>query len=121
MGIKSARWNQTRVLPRSCDQCTYELSPPNREFAQKPLEPSDGFFGVRIKWLIIMMAPVILSISSLAMEVQILEASLSFHELLFDLLDTLDNDWINRQGRFRPNGRVDLYDLGDDIWREQFR
>jgi hypothetical protein len=55
------------------------------------------------------------------MEATILESTISFNSLLADVLDALDEQWIAREGRFRPGGRVDLYTLGDDIWLEQFR
>jgi hypothetical protein len=57
----------------------------------------------------------------LGMETELLETSLSFNTLLADLLEALDQQWISREGRFRPGGRVDLNTLGDDIWLEQFR
>ncbi|KAJ6494600.1 hypothetical protein DFH09DRAFT_1290631 [Mycena vulgaris] len=75
--------------------CAYHL---NSLVAQKPFVPRDGLFAA-----------------------QILEASLSFNELLAELLDAQDEQWIALEGRFRPGGRVNVYDLGDDIWLEQFR
>ncbi|KAJ7702884.1 hypothetical protein B0H14DRAFT_3173381 [Mycena olivaceomarginata] len=45
-----------------------------------------------------------------------------FHSIfLLPILEALDEQWIARECRFRPGGRVDLNTLGDDVWREQFR
>ncbi|KAF7292162.1 hypothetical protein MIND_01243300 [Mycena indigotica] len=55
------------------------------------------------------------------MERLILQSSIGFYSLLQDVLEQQDQEWIAREGRFRPGGRISLDDLGDDIWVEQFR
>ncbi|KAJ7482435.1 hypothetical protein FB451DRAFT_1170301 [Mycena latifolia] len=55
-------------------------------------------------------------------EIQILLAAKSFHELLDDLLDALDAEWLSQaDGRMRPGGRIDLASLGQTVFFEQFR
>jgi hypothetical protein len=55
-------------------------------------------------------------------EVQILLAAKGFHQLLADLLDILDEEWISQaQGRMRLGGKIDLAALGQTVFLEQFR
>ena len=40
-------------------------------------------------------------------EIEILLAAKSFHELLGDMLEALDDKWLSQvQGRMRPGGRI---------------
>ncbi|KIJ47401.1 hypothetical protein M422DRAFT_248788 [Sphaerobolus stellatus SS14] len=55
------------------------------------------------------------------METQILESSLSFIKLLNSLLEAVEVEFIQKQGELRPGGKVNLYELGDTVWKEQFR
>lgn len=55
-------------------------------------------------------------------EVEILLAAKGFHQLLSDLLDEVDQEWLSKaEGRMRPGGRIDLESLGQAIFFEQFR
>ncbi|KAJ7451871.1 hypothetical protein FB451DRAFT_1185925 [Mycena latifolia] len=54
-------------------------------------------------------------------EIQILLAAKSFHELLDDLLDALDAEWLSQaDGRMRPGGRIDLASLGQTVFLNSF-
>jgi hypothetical protein len=57
-------------------------------------------------------------------EVEILLAAKGFHQLLSDLLDEVDQEWLSKaEVRMRPGGRIDLGSLGqlEAIFFEQFR
>ncbi|KIJ55434.1 hypothetical protein M422DRAFT_240056 [Sphaerobolus stellatus SS14] len=55
------------------------------------------------------------------METQILESSLSFIKLLSSLLEAVEVEFIQKQGELHPGGKVNLYELGDTVWKEQFQ
>jgi hypothetical protein len=55
-------------------------------------------------------------------EIEILLAAKSFHEMLGDLFDDLDAEWLSQMdGRMRPGGKMDLASLGQAVFFEQFR
>jgi hypothetical protein len=55
-------------------------------------------------------------------EVQILLAAKGFHQLLADLLDALDEEWISQaQGRMWLGGNIDLAALSQTVFLEQFQ
>jgi hypothetical protein len=55
------------------------------------------------------------------MQALILARSLAFTKELEDLVDSLEEEEEALSGRYRPGGRIDLNELGDDIWQDQFR
>ena len=58
------------------------------------------------------------------METEILEEGLSLMKFLNSALETMDNQMLNRVdelGRMRPGGAIELDELGDRVWMEQFR
>jgi hypothetical protein len=55
------------------------------------------------------------------MEAAIIEESLGFSELLSDMLSTRETQLLNARGSLRAGGRLDLCQLGDDVWLDQFR
>ncbi|KAF7343200.1 hypothetical protein MVEN_01751200 [Mycena venus] len=55
-------------------------------------------------------------------EIDILIAAQGFHQLIGDLLEALDDEWLSQvHSRMRPGGRIDLASLGQAIFFEQFR
>jgi hypothetical protein len=55
-------------------------------------------------------------------EVKILLAAQSFHQILGDLLNALDEEGISEvQGHMRPGGGIDLAFIGKAIFLNQFR
>ena len=58
------------------------------------------------------------------MEAKILEESASFMRFLNIALEATSDQVLNgidESGRMRPGGAVDVDDLGDRVWMEQFR
>ncbi|KIJ30245.1 hypothetical protein M422DRAFT_268296 [Sphaerobolus stellatus SS14] len=55
------------------------------------------------------------------METFILECQMAFNKLLEQVFHDLDQQFIEQQGSTRPGGKVDLYELGDTVWKDQFR
>jgi hypothetical protein len=55
------------------------------------------------------------------METRIREMYASFTTLLLVLLEAQDKELLGEEGRLRPEGKINLYDLGDVVWKEQFR
>ncbi|KAJ3534442.1 hypothetical protein NMY22_g6924 [Coprinellus aureogranulatus] len=56
------------------------------------------------------------------METEILENELSFYSFLSDVLDAVEEEQVKDEiARYRPGGRVNLNELGDTQWLEQFR
>jgi hypothetical protein len=59
--------------------------------------------------------------ASMSEEIEILLAAKSFHEILGDLLDTLDDEWISQsRGSICPGGKIDLASLGQSVFFKQF-
>jgi len=52
---------------------------------------------------------------------QILQDSVSFLTLVEELLKAQDDDFLRGAGSLRPGGRIDVNNMGDNVWLEQFR
>jgi len=55
------------------------------------------------------------------METQILQDSVSFLTLVEEMLKAQDEDFLCRAGSLQPGGRIDLNNMGDNVWLEQFQ
>ena len=55
------------------------------------------------------------------MESFILQRKLAFYKLLEEQLERLDQDFLKQKGSLRLEGRIDILQLGDIVWKQQFR
>lgn len=55
------------------------------------------------------------------METRILQDTVSFLDLVSKLLATQDKEFPQSAGSLRPGGKINLDQLGDNMWLEQFR
>jgi len=55
------------------------------------------------------------------METQILQDSVSFLTLVEEMLKAQDEDFLCTAGSLQPGGRIDLNNMGDNVWLEQFQ
>ncbi|KIJ24503.1 hypothetical protein M422DRAFT_274703 [Sphaerobolus stellatus SS14] len=55
------------------------------------------------------------------MEEIIIARRLSFYNLMEDLAEELVQELLVQHGRFREGGKINLFKLGDVVWKDQFR
>jgi hypothetical protein len=69
-----------------------------------------------------MSSPFVFPQRTMSEEIEILLAAKSFHEMIGDLFDALDAEWLSQvDGHMRPGGKIDLASLGQVVFFEQFR